>query len=85
MAIAVAVHKLAVTDPNVQMTHTGCYDREGNPILRKSRFYVHPGEFFETETYFGADEMSSLLDGGAIRIPDEMELVLYEKQQKEVR
>lgn len=74
--LVVACHKVAIPNPAGELQFSGRYTASGDPILRKQISYARPGTFFE---FPEGEELVRLIDGGAVRLPDEFELAAYEQ------
>lgn len=79
-----AVHRLGVTDPDVQMVATGQWAEDGTPIMKKSIKTINAGTLFPASLLEGgAGEIQRLMGLGAIRHPSAEELALFERDQGE--
>ena len=79
-----AIHRLGVSDPDVNLVATGQWAEDGSPILKKAIKTVHAGTLFPASLLEGgAAEIQRLIGHGAIRYPDATELALFERDQAE--
>jgi hypothetical protein len=72
--LVVAVHKLGISDPHVDLEAAG-FDDAGQPIIRKRTRTVHPGELVELPDNA---ELAALFITGAVREPEEDDLEMLE-------
>lgn len=63
----IAIHRLTVSVPGADMIHTGRYNDEGEPILKKPSVAVMPGETWDCDD---PAEVRYLLDTGAVKLAD---------------
>ena len=78
----VAVHKLGVADPDVEMIATGVWNPDGSPVMKKAGKSILAGTIFPATLLQGDAEVQRLLDLGAIRPLDATEAALLERDQK---
>lgn len=79
-----AVHRLGVTDPDVEMVATGQWGEDGSAIMKRSIKTINAGTLFPASLLEGGPaEIRRLIDLGAIRYPDATELALFERDQAE--
>ncbi|HKR16619.1 hypothetical protein [Rhizorhapis sp.] len=79
-----AVHRLGVSDPDVEMVATGEWNADGSPVMKKSTKRIDAGTLFPASLLEGGPaEIRRLIDLGAIRYPDATELALFERDQVE--
>lgn len=75
MAMVIAIHAIVISDPDQpDPIHTGRYDLEGNPVLKKISLKIKPGEWFD---YDGPD-LPWLIENDHCRYPTESETALHE-------
>lgn len=67
MTRLIAIHRLGVSVPGAELSHTGQYDENGEPILKKQTASIMPGEPWECDD---PQEVRYLLDQGAVRLAD---------------
>ena len=78
MRTMIAVHKLRRSEPGAGLTHTGRFDRNGNPVLKKAVRTIHPGEFYQPSS---AGELAHLLSLGAVRDLTDAEATALSEEQ----
>ncbi|KXU30935.1 hypothetical protein A0J57_14030 [Sphingobium sp. 22B] len=79
-----AIHRLGVSDPDVELVATGDWNPDGSPIMKKATKSILAGSLFPASLLEGgAAEVQRLIDLGAIRYPDAAELALFERNRGE--
>lgn len=71
MTPVIALHRIH-RNPTRRMKATGRYDADGNMILVSDTQVVKSGDQFDTD----GSELQELLEGGAVRLLTEQEVVL---------
>ena len=83
-AMLYAIHRLGVSDPDVEMVATGHWNPDGTPIMKRAIKRIDAGTLFLASLLEGVPaEIRRLIDLGAIRFPDATELALLERDQAE--
>lgn len=78
----VAVHALGVGDPECEWFHTGKWNEDGSPEVKRTQVTIQPGTLFPvTRLQGGATEAQELIDLGAARLPEPQELAMLAMQQ----
>lgn len=79
-----AIHRLGVSDPDVELVATGDWNPDGSPIMRKAVKSIPAGTLFPASLLEGgATEVQRLIELGAIRHPSATETALFEQNQAE--
>jgi hypothetical protein len=79
-----AIHRLGVSDPNVEMVTTGEWNSDGSLVMKKAIKRIDAGTLFPASLLEGGPaEIRRLIDLGAVRYPDATELALFERDQAE--
>lgn len=79
-----SLHRLGVTDPDVEMVATGQWAEDGTAIMKRAVKTIDAGTLFPASLLEGGPaEIRRLIDLGAIRYPDATELALFERGQAE--
>lgn len=77
MTLVIAVHKISIGDSDEPLTHTGKYDAQGSPIMRRVSHRVKSGEFVKIDD---AALLQRLLRMGAVREPTDGEIAVRERK-----
>lgn len=79
-----AIHRLGVSDPDVELIATGDWNPDGSPIMRKAVTTISAGTIFPASRLEGGTaEVQRLIDLGAIRYPDAIEMAIFERDRGE--